>query len=212
MMNYNSRLTAVLCGILLTGMLQSCSEKENIEPASDAAKPIISASTGCPEEISVAGEWEIIDYDPPAPYDVEIGVNPTAPWPSEELGLHCGCVDEEICVTFRFTPPSSPDYRLKLVVNQGGQNQQYITRLNNRGEYQGFPILPQLPSALRRLYQKEVSLAELYNGRTICYPKGTSSIFIDFGGPNPDDFDPNRAIEQVIGLCIVDNIGDPNRP
>jgi|GEM_PF-2463122 len=204
MMNYRKKLHLILCCLLTLGLLPGCSEKETLEIAPSTAG--LQADAGCPEEVSAPWSWEVEPISPPPPYDVILSVSGDIPEPEGE----CECIEEMVCVTYSFPKLSYSGYHIKIETVSGSTTlTTNYAPLDLSGGYAGFPIPTQLASAMSKLKGTTVTLGDILLTNTLCFPAGDlTTLSIDFGGVFPGEFDPYTAIESVIGLCIVDNLGN----
>lgn len=212
MMTFKNKLTVLLCCMLPIGLLQSCSEKEVLEASQNTST--LQATEGCPDEVANDWEWEVMPSTPPPPYDVTLHSWGTMPDPNEYAvnGVVCECEEENVCVFFNYTQPLSPGYSFLITVVNGSAITQIPVQSNPQGGYIGYPSPPQLAAALSKLYGQPVTPGDLALVHHICFPADGSDVYIDvdFDGDLPGDYDTEAIINNVIGLCIVDNLGDPN--
>lgn len=207
------KLTVIFTALLTLGILQSCSQKEVLE-ASQNTPTLQAIEEGCPDEVANEWDWEVMPSTPPLPYDITLRAFGTVPDPSDYApnGVVCECEEQEICIFFNYTHPSSPGHSLLVTFVNGSSITQIPIQADPQGGYIGYPTSPQLATALTQLYGQTVSMADLVLINHICIPinLSTGEVFVDvdFDGDEPADYDSEAIIKNVIGLCIVDNLGN----
>lgn len=153
--------------------------------------------------------YTILSAGPGTNYpDYDLAVQVHASNSTLSMGEDCECAYRQLCVVLNF--PQSQVEEAAITQKSDPYSQRIILRSDNNGSYLGYnDLVPLVPPG-----SSQTTPGTYVSGppeHSLCITQGNVVLF-SFPAGFPPGYDAFNSVNYVTGICIIDNLPDPNDP